>query len=144
MKKFILLSFIILSACTHLTAAEQHQLRELKSQGIDIDHAQANWQPPANPTAAGLLNILPGIGNFYLACGNGAQSEQALYGVLNLLTWPLSILWGIPEAAIDANTINQRELIYYYTYEKKQTRAPYRTAPREEIRYRNPYMDYKY
>ena len=150
MKKIIFISMILLSACTHLTASEQHQLRELKSQGIDVDHAQANWQKPASPATAGVLNLLPGIGNFYLACGNGAQSEHALYGVLNLLTWPISILWGIPEAAIDANVINQRELIYYYTYEhkpaptirKKQIRQqPNQRQPYNTPRYVNPFMD---
>ena len=35
---------------------------------------------------------------------------------LNLLTWPISVVWGIPEAAVDANRINERELIYYYTF----------------------------
>lgn len=61
-----------------------------------------------------------GFGNFYLASGNGADSSHWLYGLLNLLTWPLSILWGVPEAAIDANRINEREMIYYYRYEKKE------------------------
>lgn len=150
MKKFIFISMILFSACTHLTASEQHQLRELKSRGIDVDHAQANWQKPANPATAALLNLLPGIGNFYLASGNGAQSEHTLYGVLNLLTWPFSILWGIPEAAVDANVINQRELIYFYTYEKKQPSTIQRTRPRQQVRpyntprYVNPYMDYQY
>ena len=34
-----------------------------------------------------------------------------------MFTWPISILWGIPEAAVDANNINKRALINYYTYE---------------------------
>lgn len=62
--------------------------------------------------------MLPGIGNFYLGVGNGAESAQMLYGFLNFLLWPSSIIWGIPEAAIDAGRINERELIYYYTYDK--------------------------
>jgi len=47
-------------------------------------------------------------------CGD---STQWLYGALNLVTWPVSILWGVPEAAIDANAINKRELIYYYDFD---------------------------
>ena len=47
-----------------------------------------------------------------------AEKSHYLYGFLNLLTWPLSIIWGIPEAAIDANTINERELVYFYTYDE--------------------------
>ena len=64
------------------------------------------------------MNILPGFGNFYLAVGNGGDSSYYLYGALNLLFWPISVLWGIPEATIDANRINERELIYYYTFEE--------------------------
>ena len=119
MKKLFILSLILLTACTHLTHHEQRTLRELNAKGITVDHPQSDWQKPANPASAALLNILPGFGNFYLASGNGAQSDHYLYGTLNLLTWPISILWGIPEAAVDANRINERELIYYYTYEKQ-------------------------
>jgi len=150
MKKFILLSLILFSACTHLTAAEQQTLRELKSQGIDIDHPKSNWQKPASPAAAGALNLLPGFGNFYLASGNGAQSDHFLYGFLNLLTWPISILWGIPEAAIDADVVNQRELIYYYTYEKKQMPAMRKSPVYQPVRayeqphYTNQYTNYRY
>ena len=116
MKKLlcVLLAFAI-SACTHLTKQEQDDLHLLKMRGIDIDHA-GSFDRPANPAVAGVLNILPGFGNFYLAAGNGGDSAHWLYGALNLLTWPLSIVWGIPEAAIDANKINQREMIYYYKY----------------------------
>lgn len=150
MKKYIILSLILFTACTHLTASEQHSLRELKSQGIDVDHPKSNWQKPANPAAAGSLNLLPGFGNFYLASGNGAQSEHFLYGFLNLLTWPFSIIWGIPEATIDADVINQRELIYYYTYEKKQTptlqrKHPYQSTRAYELPQHTPaYRDYRY
>ena len=48
---------------------------------------------------------------------NGGDGNQYLYGFLNLLTWPISVVWGIPEAGIDANTINQRELIHFYKFE---------------------------
>lgn len=41
-----------------------------------------------------------------------------LYGFLNLLTWPISVVWGIPQAAVDAGRINERELIYYYTFDE--------------------------
>ncbi|MEG2414368.1 MAG: hypothetical protein RSB74_00395, partial [Kiritimatiellia bacterium] len=60
----------------------------------------------------------PGIGNFYLASGEGGESKQALYGIFNFISWPISWFWAIPEAAIDADNINQREMIYYYFYTK--------------------------
>lgn len=109
------LSMLILNAsCTHLAHQEQAQWNELKSLGI-----RDNSIVVANPALAGGLNILPGIGNFYLASGNGGESMHWLYGAINLVTWPISILWGIPEAIIDSNTINKRELIYYYYFDQK-------------------------
>ena len=115
-----LLSAIILlltlPACTHLTAYEQDRLQSLKYKGITVDHPQSRWERPASPAAAGAPNLLPGFGNFYLASGNGGDSNHYTYGFLNLITWPFSILWGIPEAAIDAKTINERDLLYHDTY----------------------------
>lgn len=118
MKRILLLLAILsICSCTHLNAAERRQKMELRARGITVDHPGDNWEKPANGGAAGALNLLPGVGNFYLAAGNGGDSAHWLYGTLNLLTWPISILWGIPEAAIDANVINERELIYHYYYE---------------------------
>lgn len=118
-KVVIFVLAFMLSACTSLTRQEQNELRILKSHGITVNKPLGMYDRPASPGAAGALNLLPGFGNFYLASGNAGDSSQWLYGTLNLLTWPISILWGIPEAAIDANRINERELIYYYKYEKQ-------------------------
>ena len=115
-KTFILAAIVTLSACTTLTKSEKDQLHLLKSNGITVDRPVGNYEKPASPAAAGLLNILPGFGNFYLASGNGAESSHWLYGAGNRLFWPISIVWGIPEAVVDANNINERELIYYYQY----------------------------
>ena len=119
MKKFLFsaLLAVSLSACASLTRMEENQLRELKTYGISVDKPTGYWEKPASPLAAGMLNLLPGVGNFYLGVGNGSDGAQVLYGFLNLLFWPASILWGIPEAAIDAGTINARELLYYYAYD---------------------------
>ena len=113
MKKFVLFAIcaITLSSCTTLTRQEHNQLRELQAQGVTVDKPVGNYEKPASGVAAGALNLLPGIGNFYLGTGNAAESSHVLYGILNLLTWPLSILWAVPEAVIDADNINKRELI---------------------------------
>jgi len=100
------------TGCTTLSRSDQERLNELKSVGISETEVQKK-----SPGAAGALNILPGFGNFYLAVGTN-ESDHWLYGFLNLLTWPVSILWGIPEGAIDATNINKKETIYYYTYDK--------------------------
>lgn len=119
-KTLLVLSMVLLlSGCTHLTRQEEIELRQLASQGITVDRPAGNFEKPAEPIVAGALNILPGIGNFYLAMGNASDSNHGIYGFLNLLTWPFSIIWGVPEAAIDAKKINERELLYYYKYDKQ-------------------------
>ncbi len=125
MKKILLfvICTVMLSGCTSLTRQEHMQLRELQAQGVTVDKPVGNFEKPASGVTAGALNLLPGIGNFYLGTGNAAESSHVLYGVLNLLTWPLSILWGVPEAAIDADNINKREMLYYYTYDEQGKQA---------------------
>ncbi len=87
MQKFCLfLVAICLASCTTLTRQEQNTLRNLKAQGVTVDKPVGSFETPANPGAAGALNLLPGIGNFYLASGNGGDSSHWLYGTLNLLT----------------------------------------------------------
>ncbi len=101
------------TACESLSRADHAHLREIQAAGLDVDAPGVK-----SPTTAGVLNLLPGIGNFYLASGTDA-SGQWIYGTLNLLMWPLSVVWGIPQAAIDARTINQREAVYYYRYDPR-------------------------
>ncbi|MBO7257479.1 MAG: hypothetical protein J6V11_00895 [Alphaproteobacteria bacterium] len=119
MKKTLLMltALTLMSGCTTLTRQEQMQLQQLKSQGITLDRPAGNFETPNSPLMAGLLNILPGIGNLYLATGNGGDISHALYGFGNLLLWPISVVWAVPEGAIDAINLNKRELIYYYKYD---------------------------
>ena len=119
LKILIISGCIGLSACTHLTAEERHQIKYLQSNGITVKHPQSDWEKPASPVMAGFLNILPGLGNLYLALGDGADRMQLIYGAFNFFMWPWSVVWGIPEAVIDATTINKRELIYHYKYDRK-------------------------
>lgn len=119
MKKTLLMltALTLMSGCTTLTRQEQMQLQQLKSQGITLDKPAGNFEAPNSPLMAGALNLLPGVGNFYLAMGNGSDSAHALYGLGNLLFWPISVVWAIPEGAIDAINLNKREMIYYYKYD---------------------------
>ena len=114
----LLVGTMLLAGCTSLTRQEQMQLQHLKAQGITVDKPLGNYEKPASVAGAAALNLLPGVGNFYLGSGQAAESDHWLYGFLNLLTWPVSIVWGILEAAIDANAINKREMLYYYQYDK--------------------------
>ena len=119
LRALIISGCVGLSACTFLTAEERHQVKYLQSKGITVANPQSEWEKPASPILAGFLNVLPGMGNFYLALGDGADRMQFIYGAFNIFMWPWSIVWGVPEAAIDATTINKRELIYHYKYDRK-------------------------
>ena len=79
---------------------EENQSEELKSM----------------PRVTAPRSLRKGRNMIAVASGKGGDSNHYLYGFLNLLTWPISVVWGIPEAAVDANRINERELIYYYTF----------------------------
>ena len=116
MKKILLLSMCLLSGCASLSYVEETALKSLSAEGITPDKPAGGFENPANPVGAGALNLLPGVGNFYLATGNGADKDQFLYGFLNLATWPLSITWGIPQSGIDAITINEKEFVHFYMY----------------------------
>lgn len=96
-----------------MSRSDKERYRELQGLGI-----KATDQQVKSPGAAGALNLLPGCGNFYLAVGTD-ESDQWLYGFLNLLTWPISPIWAIPEGAIDAGTINKKEVVYYYTFDPR-------------------------
>lgn len=119
MLNLILVLALVLSVtgCTTMTRADKRHYAKLKAHGITIDRPVGQYEKPNSAVAAGVLNILPGIGNFYLACGNGSDSSQAVYGVLNLLTWPISIIWAVPQGAIDATTLNKQDMIYHYQFD---------------------------
>lgn len=94
--------------CINLSRSEKEDLRLITSAGFSPQDEHVKSVP-----LAGALNILPGFGNFYIAIGTD-ETEQWLVGFMNLLFWPISVLWGIPEAAIDAGNLNKRETIYYF------------------------------
>lgn len=114
--KILLAAVFMLTACNSLTFRERQELASLRYNGVTVDRGPDGWEKPASPLAAGALNLLPGIGNFYLATGEGGDSTHYIYGILNFLTWPASVLWGVPEAAIDAKTINEREMLNFLKY----------------------------
>jgi len=112
MKKLLcIIILLLLTGCATLSRGDKATLNELRSYGIPQTEVQLK-----HPALAGALNILPGFGNFYLAYGT-TESDQWLFGFLNLLAWPISVIWGVPQAVIDANTINKKETVYYYTYD---------------------------
>lgn len=109
-KKFCscLIALTLLSSCVSLSRTDERHLAELKGYGITLNNP-GDFEKPKSVGAAGALNLFLGFGNFYLG--------QPGYGVMNLLLWPISIVWGIPQAMIDADTINQKALIDYYNFD---------------------------
>lgn len=83
-----------LVSCSSLNSFQKSELREWQASNLEV-------QEKSSGTAAA-LNILPGIGDFY----NGNIG----LGVVNLLTWPASILWAPVGGATGADEVN-----YYST-----------------------------
>jgi hypothetical protein len=122
-KTIILCTIVILCSCSALSRKEQEELHRLKAVGITVESPQTeDWKRPANPALAGGLNVFPGFGNLYLATGDAPHRMHYLYGALNFITWPISIIWGVPAGVIDARSINQRDLIQFYRYNEDAQR----------------------
>ena len=109
---------LMMCRCVSLTYRERNEYNYLVRNDITLSHPVGYFEEPNSVWKAGLLNVRPGVGNFYLAFGDGSDPVQGVYGVINLLFWPFSIVWGAPQAAIDAHTLNKREMLYYYHYDK--------------------------
>lgn len=126
---------VSLSGCASISRSEQACLRELQSYGISETEVQKK-----HPAVAAGLNVLPGFGFFYLAVDSN-ESNLWLFGALSLVTWPVSVIWGVPEGVIDANTINKKETVYYYfidrmgkqEFEKIKADAATKTAEKPAV-----------
>lgn len=93
----ICIFFLFLFGCAAgLTHTQKRELEGYKAKGLAIEEK--------NPGAAAGLGILPGGGSFY--------TRQYGLGVVDLLFWPLSILWDPINGYKAAGTIN-----YYTTKE---------------------------
>ena len=112
----------LLSACTSIGRHEQVRVYQLKEKGVTMKNPLGYYEKPVEPLLAGGLNILPGFGNFYLASA-GDEPMHYAYGVLNLLFWPLSCLWAIPDGFISGENINKREFVQYYFYTDEGKKA---------------------
>lgn len=86
----LILCLTLTSACSSLNTAQKRELRDLQTKNLEVKEK--------DPTTAAVLNILPGIGDFY----NGNPG----YGVANLLLWPLSVLWAPAGGVSGAEEVN--------------------------------------
>jgi hypothetical protein len=115
MNKLLLLgsTTLLVVGCASVRSESKAKLQEAREYGLPTDKVEN-----VSPGAAGALNMLPGIGNIYLACNSDEKTVNWVLFTTNLLTWPLSILWGVPQAAIDANSINKQAMADYYMFDK--------------------------
>lgn len=115
------LSVIVMSGCASLRTESAFKLQEAERLGLPT-----NVVKRTNAATAGSLNLLPGVGNIYLACTSDKWYNWLIFPV-NAVTWPLSIAWGVPQTAIDANTVNKEATADYYTLDP-QGRARFEAA----------------
>jgi hypothetical protein len=74
-----LIVFVFASCASHINSNQDRQLSIIKQSSPEF------YVEEKNPTTAMWLGLLPGGGSFY--------TRQYGYGAVNLLTWPLSVLW---------------------------------------------------
>jgi len=73
----ILLSVSMVIGCSPLTQQQKAEYDLMKNEHVLVEEK--------NPTTGAVLGILPGFGAFY--------AREPLVGVVDLLLWPLSVLW---------------------------------------------------
>lgn len=113
-KAAFFVSVLCCAGCISLSQAEREELAGLSERGISLDTPPSGFVAPTFPKRAGALNAVLGIGNFYLAETEGASpSLHYSLGIGNLLLWPVSVCWAIPEGYCDARTQNERALLDY-------------------------------
>lgn len=100
------------AGCLSLSSEDCLRLKELKQIGYSLENPPSGFSAPAHEKTAAGLNLLPGVGNAYLA-NKGAGDKQWAIGVGNLLLWPVSPLWSVAEGYLDARTLNRRTLVAY-------------------------------
>ncbi|GLZ86023.1 hypothetical protein Pres01_20740 [Metapseudomonas resinovorans] len=98
LKLTILAGFLVIgSGCASgLNSQQKTELRNFESRGLSVEEK--------NPGAGAALGLLPGGGSFY--------GREYGFGAINLLLWPISILWDPVSGYNAAESIN-----YYSTKE---------------------------
>ena len=81
----------LMTGCaTGLKSIQEREYSAMQAQGVLVEEK--------NPTTGAVLGILPGVGSFY--------AREPGYGFVNLLFWPLSILWDPVSGYDGSKTIN--------------------------------------
>ena len=109
-QRYVAAAALLCAGCVALSPGERNQLERLENHGCTVKEPPPGFVPPVKEWMAAGLNLLPGIGNFYLASKGGGDWQWAL-GVGNLLLWPISPAWAVAQGGIDARTLNKRALL---------------------------------
>lgn len=121
--KISLILAVLLGGCTELNTTEKLNLNQLDKRDIRLSNDNISFEASKSPVLAGVLNLVPGLGNLYLATGRGGDAEHYKYGLFNLATlpfiWPIAIFWTVPEAVLDGVTLNKKEMLTYYLYDER-------------------------
>jgi hypothetical protein len=86
----VLLMFTLGGCATALNSSQKGDLRSYQAKGLEVREK--------NPSTGAALGILPGGGSFY--------AREYGFGVINLLTWPLSIFWDPVSGYEGSQSIN--------------------------------------
>jgi len=108
---------LVLSGCASgLNSRQTQEYHALDAQGLLIQEK--------NPTTAALLGLLPGGGSFY--------AREPGYGVLNLLTWPLSMLWDPISGYDGAKVINYQASVAHARRQQLKEQSRLRHEHKEQ------------
>lgn len=87
-----LLIMAMLPGCTSLNTIQESDYRKMQAEGVLVEEK--------NPALAACLGILPGCGSFY--------TGNYVLGAVDVVTWPVSILWDPIAAYNEARVLNFR------------------------------------
>lgn len=100
-----LLVLLVCSSCASLNNRQEKDLRSWEQDGVAIQEK--------DPTTGAWLGILPGVGSFY--------TGQIGLGIVDLLTWPLSVCWD-PAAGYQGAKVRNWEASSVYVEKLEKNR----------------------
>lgn len=89
---WVLLALLLLSGCSSLNAIQESDYQKMKAEGVLVEEK--------NPTLAACLGFLPGCGSFY--------TGNYVLGAVDLVTWPVSVLWDPIAGYNEARVLNYK------------------------------------
>jgi hypothetical protein len=100
----ILLATLCTGCATGLNSVQEREYKAMKAEKVLIEEK--------NPGTGAVLGILPGGGSFY--------AREPGFGVVNLLFWPLSILWD-PISGYEGSKAINYDVTMQQLKKKKET-----------------------